>query len=449
MVSADGRTAIMPLTMAGDLTQAEDNIDKVHAIVHEADGRAASTRSSPARRASTATSAQTANRDLQRGEGIGVPIALVILLLVFGTLVAAALPIFLSLIAITLAVALTALLGQTFDVSVFAINMITMMGLATGIDYSLFIVSRFREERLRGRDKVDAIAATGGTASRAVFFSGMTVVLALLGMLIVPTNIFASLGAGAILVVAMSVLAALTLLPAVLSLLGDRVNRLRVPYLGRRLLDVGPRGRARLVARVAQRAMRRPAIALVVGVGVLLLAASPLLDMKTGVSGVEQLPRRLRVQAGVRRARAAVLGGRREPRADRRRRARRAAPQVTAAVPACGLAGSTTRPSARARSETAKSGDLTLVLGARRRASASRRLAIAKVRELRDTLHPRGVRRERRRRLRDRRHRGQRRLHGHRQPLLPLTSSHRARAQLRAAAARLPLGRHPGARRSS
>ena len=161
----------------------------------------------------------------------------------FGAVVAAGLPIVLSLIAITLAVALTALVGQTFDVSVFAINMISMMGLATGIDYSLFIISRYREERALGRDKIDAITVTGGTASRAVLFSGLTVVLALLGLLIVPTNIFASLAIGAILVVSMSVLAALTLLPAVLSLLGDRVNSLKVPYLGRRLLDGRAAGR--------------------------------------------------------------------------------------------------------------------------------------------------------------------------------------------------------------
>ena len=143
---------------------------------------------------------------------------------------------------------LTALVGQTFDVSVFAINMVSMMGLATGIDYSLFIISRFREERARGRDKLDAIAVTGGTASRAVLFSGLTVVLALLGLLIVPTNIFASLAIGAILVVSMSVIAALTLLPAVLSLLGDRVNSLKLPYLGRRILD-SRSGRAHLLDR--------------------------------------------------------------------------------------------------------------------------------------------------------------------------------------------------------
>ncbi len=290
LISADHHTTILPIVMAGDLTQAEKNIDKVHAVVHAADGRAGLDTLITGTASIQSDFSHTASHDLQRGESIGVPIALVILLIVFGALVAASLPIFLGLIAITMAVAITAVVGHTFDVSVFAINMISMMGLATGIDYSLFIVSRYREERLLGRDKLDALSVTGGTASRAVLFSGLTVVLALLGLLLVPTNIFASLAIGAIVVVSMSVLAALTLLPAVLSLLGDRVNRLKVPYLGRRLLAARAAGKPSAWARVAQRAMRRPALALTIGVGVLLLCAYPALSMKTGVSGVSSFP---------------------------------------------------------------------------------------------------------------------------------------------------------------
>ena len=290
LASADGHTAILPLTMAGDLTQAEANIDKVHEVVHAADGTGGFDALITGTASIQSDFSQTAESDLTRGEGIGVPIALVILLIVFGAVVAAGLPVVLSLVAITAAVALTALLGRTFDVSVFAINMISMMGLATGIDYSLFIISRYREERVLGRDKIDAITVTGGTASRAVLFSGLTVVLALAGLLLVPTNIFASLAIGAILVVSMSVLAALTLLPAVLSLLGDRIDSLKIPYLGRRLLEGRASGRTSWLARTAERAMRRPALALSAGVVVLLLAASPIVFMKTGVSGVSSFP---------------------------------------------------------------------------------------------------------------------------------------------------------------
>ena len=290
LISADGRTTILPIVMAGDLTQADENIDTVHEVVHAADGKGGLDTLVTGTASINSDFSQTAEGDLRKGEGIGVPIALVILLIVFGAVVAAGLPIVLSLVAITAAVALTALVGQAFDVSIFAVNMVSMMGLATGIDYSLFIISRFREERARGREKIDAIAVTGGTASRAVLFSGLTVVLALLGLVIVPTSIFVSLAIGAILVVSMSVVAALTLLPAVLSLLGDRVNSLKVPYLGRRLLDGQAGGRTSWIARVAQRAMKRPAIALAVGVGMLLLCAYPALDMKTGVSGVNTFP---------------------------------------------------------------------------------------------------------------------------------------------------------------
>jgi putative drug exporter of the RND superfamily len=290
LVSADRRTAILPVVMAGDLDAAEENIDEVQEIVRAADGESGFSTIMTGTASINSDFSETAERDLRKGEGIGVPIALIILLLVFGAVVAAALPVGLAVVAITAAVALTALAGQAFDMSIFAINMISMMGLATGIDYSLFIISRFREERVRGRDKIDAITVTGGTASRAVLFSGLTVILALIGLIAVPTNIFASLAVGAMLVVAMAVLAALTLLPAVLSLLGDRVNSLRVPYLGRRLLDGHATGRTSWIARAAQRAMRRPALALVAGVAVLLLCAYPALDMRTGVSGVDTFP---------------------------------------------------------------------------------------------------------------------------------------------------------------
>src|SRR4029453_16902956 len=126
------------------------------------------------------------------------------------------------------------LLGLAFDLSFFITNMVTMIGLAVGIDYSLFIVSRYREERAHGRDKLAAIAAAGGTANRAVFFSGMTVVLALAAIVLNPTPILRSIAPGAIAVVLVAVTASLTLLPALLAVLGDRVNALRVPVLFRR-----------------------------------------------------------------------------------------------------------------------------------------------------------------------------------------------------------------------
>nr|MBA2296809.1 MMPL family transporter [Actinomycetota bacterium] len=183
---------------------------------------------------SDADFSQLSQDDLRTGElFFGGPAALVILLLVFGAVVAGLVPLAVAIVSIVAALALTALVGQAFPLSIFTINMLTGMGLALGIDYSLFILSRFREERAEGREKLDAIAAAASTASRAVLFSGIAFVLAMTGMLLVPSTILRSLAAGAILVAIVSIVAALTLLPAVLSLLGDRVNALRIPYFGR------------------------------------------------------------------------------------------------------------------------------------------------------------------------------------------------------------------------
>ena len=119
----------------------------------------------------------------------------------FGALVAAGMPLLLSIVSIVLALALTGLIGQVYPMNTFVLNVLTMMGLAVGIDYTLFVISRYREERARGLARIDAIAATGATANRAIFFSGMTVVLAMLGMVIVPLDITISMGLGVMLVV--------------------------------------------------------------------------------------------------------------------------------------------------------------------------------------------------------------------------------------------------------
>ncbi len=152
--------------------------------------------------------------DLRHGElDFGLPISLVILLLVFGAVVAGLMPALMALLSIIVGLGIAGLLAREFSLSVFIVNMMTGMGLALGIDYSLFIISRFREERGRGRGKDAAIRVTGATASRAVLFSGSTFVVALLGMFLVPVTVLRSLAAGAVIVGVVSVAAALTLLP--------------------------------------------------------------------------------------------------------------------------------------------------------------------------------------------------------------------------------------------
>ncbi len=201
-----------------------------------------------------------AEEDLRRGEGIGVAAALIVLVIVFASLIAPLLPIVMGVAAIVSALGLVSLIGQIGELNLFVTNMISMIGLAVGIDYSLFIVSRYREERRHGRDKLEAIAVSGATANRAVFFSGMTVVLALLGMYIVPATLFRSLATGAILVTVSAVAASLTLLPALLSLLGDRIDW---PRLGR-----GPSSRFGQILGLDNEDRHGPAGCLPAGVGV-------------------------------------------------------------------------------------------------------------------------------------------------------------------------------------
>ena len=224
--------------------------------------------------------------DLQKGEmQFGLPAALIVLLLVFGTVVAALVPLAIAIVSIVVALGVAALIGQAFAFSFFIVNMVVAMGLALGIDYSLFVVSRYREERDGGLEKSDAIAVSGATASRAVLFSGSAFVVALLGMLLVPDRVLRSLASGAVLVGIVTVASALTLLPAILSLLGDRIERLRIPFLPQQRGGESPFWR-RTVGRVT----RRPALVTGVTVVLLITLALPVLTLKTGSAGLTTLP---------------------------------------------------------------------------------------------------------------------------------------------------------------
>jgi RND superfamily putative drug exporter len=238
--------------------------------------------------------ARLSESDLTDGElKFGLPVAVLVLILVFGALVAAFLPMSIAMGSIIVTVAISSVLGQFTSLSFFIVNMITAMGLALGIDYSLFVLSRYREERQAGRDKIDAILVTGGTSSRAVLFSGSSFVVALLGLLLVPDTILRSLALGAIIVGLVTMAAAITLLPALLSLLGDHVNALRLPLVGRDHPAESPFWR-----RAVGVVVRRPAVAVAVGVVILLAATYPVLGLRTGTAGVESLPDSTHARAG-------------------------------------------------------------------------------------------------------------------------------------------------------
>ena len=165
-----------------------------------------------------------------------------------------------------------------------------MIGLAVGIDYSLFFVARYREERARGLDKHEAIGRAGGTAGRTVLFSGMAVFLGLIGMLLVPTNIFISIGLGAIFVVITAVLASMTLLPALLGLLGDGINRLSIPLIGRSQTEYYETRTGGFWDRLSRGVMRQPAISLLLAGGILIAAVVPFFDINTGSAGISTFP---------------------------------------------------------------------------------------------------------------------------------------------------------------
>lgn len=225
-----------------------------------------------------------------QGEAIGIGAAIIILIVVFGAMVAAALPIGLGIAAIVAALGMTALVGQAMDLTFFVTNMVTMMGLAVGIDYSLFILTRYREEREHGLDKIAAITAAGSTASRAVFFSGLTVVLALSGLVLFPLSIFISIGIGSILVVVAAIAASLTLLPAMLGLLGDKVNRLHIPFFKRQTAVPEDGHATGFWARMTRVVTRVPILSVILAVGILVSAAVPFLDKESGMSGITSMP---------------------------------------------------------------------------------------------------------------------------------------------------------------
>ena len=225
-------------------------------------------------------------RDLKRAEAVSLPLALLMLLFVFGSVVAAGLPIGVGVLAVAGGFAGTLLLARLMDVSIYATNIVTMIGLGVAIDYSLFVVSRFREEV--GRHPVpEALARTMATAGRAILFSGLTVAIGFMGFLFFDVADLNSIGFAGSIVVAFSVLYGLTFLPALLAILGPRVDFLRLPFVrpGRATTGTGP------WHRLATAVMAHPWRTLLPVVALLLVLGSPFLNIRLGLSGADTLSR--------------------------------------------------------------------------------------------------------------------------------------------------------------
>ncbi len=286
LVSGDRHTTLLTLVVPDD---ASEEIDQVHAVAEEAAAAGMFEVLVTGEATLDLEVTEAAEKDLAAGEAIGISLALIVLTIVFGAVAAAVLPIVLAIVAIIVALGATALLGQFIDLPVIVINIMSMLGLAVGIDYSLFVVSRYREERAKGLEKVDAIAMSGATAGRTVVLSGMTVALALAGLMIMPDTSNRAIGAGAVIVVTAAVVTSMTLLPAMLSLMGDRVNALRIPSIRRGKQQAGANGGG-FWDWSTRTVMRRPVVSFVVAAGVLLIAASSIISMNQGEIGVEAMP---------------------------------------------------------------------------------------------------------------------------------------------------------------
>ncbi|MDQ3512652.1 MAG: MMPL family transporter, partial [Chloroflexota bacterium] len=303
LLSADRGTTIIPVTLAGTLEEATEHGADVLAMLHDQQDAAPGFTILTVGDGSLNEEVNSlTEEDIARGESIGAGIAFLILIIIFGALVAAFVPLILAILSIGIAFGLAALVSQVSELSFFVTSMVTMIGLAVGIDYALFVVERYREERRRGATTQDAIVIAGGTASRAVLFSGLTVVVALAGLFIVPNNIYRSLSIGAILVVVVAVVATLTLIPAVIALLGDKLDWPRRPRYDaamaakqaawdRETIHGGFWG---TITRVV---MGRPVISLVLAVAFLVLCSLPYFDLNAGFNFASSLPEDLESKA--------------------------------------------------------------------------------------------------------------------------------------------------------
>ncbi|GCE32131.1 hypothetical protein KDA_76150 [Dictyobacter alpinus] len=232
--------------------------------------------------------------DTERAEVIAMPLTLLVLLLVFGTVIAGAIPLLLAGVAVPTALAAIYLVALHMQTNIFVQSIASVIGLGLSIDYSLFVIRRFREELARGISVQEAIATTITTAGEAILFSGLTVVIGFAGLLFIGINVMTSFGIGGIAVASASVLAALTLLPALLSVVGERINAWRIPLLAGHIAQwkqrLAARGHVGFWRRWALIVMRKPILIVMLVSVVLVVLGWPALSLNPGDPGAEALP---------------------------------------------------------------------------------------------------------------------------------------------------------------
>ena len=246
------------------------------------------------------------SKDFQTALVTSLPVTLLILLIAFGSLVAAGVPLLLGLTAVLGTIGLVGVLSHISAVDPSINEVILLIGLAVGVDYSMFYLRREREERESGRSEQASLAAAAATSGRAVLVSGFTVMIAMAGMYLAGAPTFTSFATGTILVVAVAVLGSLTVLPAVLAWLGDRVEKGRIPFLARKKWNAGESG---AWARILNPALRHPVVSVLAAVGLLVFLAIPAFSLHTATPGVETLPQNIGVIKTYNRLQASFPGG--------------------------------------------------------------------------------------------------------------------------------------------
>lgn len=281
LVSPDGTSTYTLITFSGSEEEVQKYVPVIRGLADDMEGAKVYVLGGPA---FDYDLEKTSEEDLRTAETYGLPVVAIILVLVFGSLVAAGLPVLLGGVSVTVTLASLFLLGHHMALSVFVLNMVTMLGLGLGIDYSLFMVSRFREELSGGNSINAAVASTFSTAGRAVVFSGAAVMVGMSMLVLFDIVFMRSMGVGGVLVSAVSVLVALTLLPAVLVIAKGRIDTLRV--VPARFLRGG---HGRFWHGLSRAVMRRPLLFLGISMGLLLVLALPVKDMKAGSPGAGDL----------------------------------------------------------------------------------------------------------------------------------------------------------------
>jgi putative drug exporter of the RND superfamily len=289
-ISRDGRSALVQFDMRGDPETAGERVEPVLNAVAGVQKDHSSLRIEEIGSASMHKQYDDAfGDDFQQAEYSAVPVALGILLIAFGALVAALLPVGLAITAIMATMGLMGVVSHLQPMSDTANSVMLLVGLAVGVDYCLFYLRREREERAAGRDARTALRIAAATSGRAIIISGVTVCVAMAGMLFTGLAEFEAMGLASLMVVAVAMVGSVTVLPALLSLLGERVEKGRIPFLGRRRgRTAGIGSESRFWTAVLRGVLGRPWVAAVVAAGALLAVASPALGMKTAQLTLDQ-----------------------------------------------------------------------------------------------------------------------------------------------------------------